>query len=116
MEEIRIKLPVWNIEEYAGYKPRTTFWQDFSIAERFGEREVRDTFRRAMAAWKSNHVYLTELVLVLNHKLNSLYVVGGTKEQNHMAEVYNELWQEAEEYAQDHLQGDELRYFYRVTD
>lgn len=113
---IVINLPKWGIEEYAGYTPKTTFWQDFSIAERFGEKAVRDTFRRAMSAWKSNYVYLTELVLVLNHKLNALYVVGGTQEQNHMAEVYNELWQKAEEYAQDHLKGEELRYFYRVTD
>lgn len=84
---IVINLPKWGIEEYAGYTPKTTFWQDFSIAERFGEKAVRDTFRRAMSAWKSNYVYLTELVLVLNHKLNALYVVGGTQEQNHMAEV-----------------------------
>lgn len=25
-------IPKWNIEEETGYKPFTTFWQDFSIA------------------------------------------------------------------------------------
>ena len=26
----------WNIEEFCGYKPITTFWDDFSIADVFG--------------------------------------------------------------------------------
>lgn len=35
-ETIQIKVPMWNIESETGYKPRTTFWQDFSIADAFG--------------------------------------------------------------------------------
>lgn len=34
-ETIQIKVPMWNIESETGYKPRTTFWQDFSIADAF---------------------------------------------------------------------------------
>lgn len=51
----------WNIEAETGYKPKTTFWQDFSIADRFGADAVKDTFNRAFAEWKTDHVYLTEL-------------------------------------------------------
>ena len=36
-ETIQIMVPKWNIESETGYKPRTTFWQDFSIADAFGE-------------------------------------------------------------------------------
>ena len=40
-ETIQIKVPMWNIESETGYKPRTTFWQDFSIADAFGGDAVR---------------------------------------------------------------------------
>ena len=51
-----------------GYDTKTTFWDDFSIADRFGNDEIQDTFNRAFNEWKSNAVFVTELALVLNHK------------------------------------------------
>ena len=52
-----------------GYELQTTFWNDFSIADRFGLSAIQDTFSRAFEEWKENYKYLTELVLVLNHKI-----------------------------------------------
>ena len=52
-----------------GYLYKTTFWQDFTLAERFGFASVEDTFRRAFNEWRTNTIYLTELVLVLNWKI-----------------------------------------------
>ena len=72
-ETIQIKVPMWNIESETGYKPRTTFWQDFSIADAFGGDAVTDTFHRAFNEWKDNCVYITELVMVLNHKIAQWY-------------------------------------------
>ena len=94
------------------YEFKTTFWSDFSIADRFGEDAVRDTFERAFRAWKNNYVYLTELVMVLNWKLWQHY------EARHesMAELYDELWRKADEYAVENLKNEELSYFYRTTD
>ena len=54
-----------------GYELQTTFWNDFSIADRFGLSAVQDTFNRAFEEWKEDYKYLTELVLVLNHKFGS---------------------------------------------
>ena len=62
-------IPRWNIEEETGYKPFTTFWQDFSIADTYGLQAIQDTFNRAFDEWKEDYKYLTELVLVLNHKI-----------------------------------------------
>lgn len=31
------------------YECQTTFWEDFSVAELFGEEAVRDTYKRAKA-------------------------------------------------------------------
>ena len=52
-----------------GYEVKTTFWEDFSIAERFGLSAIQDTFNRAFKEWKEDYEFLTELVLVLNHKI-----------------------------------------------
>ena len=69
MENIKMPtLPAWTMAAEIGYKPKTTFWQDFSIADLYGADAVQDTFNRAFDEWKTDYIYLTELVLVLNHK------------------------------------------------
>ena len=55
--------------EEAGYKVQTTFWEDFTIADFFGVKAIQDTFDRAFGEWKKDYKYLTELILVLNHKI-----------------------------------------------
>lgn len=110
-EEKSMNIKTWNIEAITGYKPITTFYEDFSIADRFGIEAVKDTYRRAMKGWKHNYEYLTELVMALNWKIWEHH------ESNPMlAEVYQDLWEKASTYAQDNLKGDELAYYYRTTD
>lgn len=105
-------LPQWNITETTGYVPTTTFWNDFSIAEVFGGyNTIIDTYNRAFDGWKWNYVYLTELVLVLNHKIWQHY---GHNEA--FAKLYNNLWQRADAYALETLRGSELSYFLNITD
>lgn len=104
-------LPVWNISELNGYQPKTTFWMDFSIADRFGADAVQDTYNRAFADWKSNAVYLTEMVLVLNHKIWQHY-----NHNDKLAELYDRLWRKADSYAVANLKGNELTYYYQTTD
>ena len=96
-----------------GYEMTTTFWQDFSIADCFGVAAVRDTFNRAFKEWKSNHVYLTELVITLNLKIWQHYEKNGSCE---LSRLYNELWEQADNYACENLKGEELDFFYRITD
>ena len=38
---------------------KTTFWQDFSIADRFGSKAIKDTYKRAFDGWKNNTEYVT---------------------------------------------------------
>lgn len=68
-----MRISMWNIEAMTGYKPITIFWEDFSIADHFGPSAIKDTFRRAFDEWKSDHKYLTELVMVLNWKIWQYY-------------------------------------------
>lgn len=97
--------------EMIGYEEKTTFWSDFSIADAFGREAIRDTFNRAFKEWKSNYIYLTELVMVLNHKIWQWY-----EESPEYGKLYDELWRKADEYALDNLKGEELSYFLHTTD
>ena len=101
----------WNVEAMTGYKPKTTFWEDFVIAEHFGVSAIRDTYKRAFDGWKDNAEYLTELVMVLNHKIWRWYQIN-----DRYARLYDELWRKADRYAVNHLKGDDLSYFLEVTD
>ena len=94
-----------------GYETITTFWQDFNIADKFGVAAIKDTYKRAFNEWKSNYKYLTELVMVLNWKIWQHY-----ENNESIARVYNELWEEADLYAQENLHGEEAEYFFRTTD
>lgn len=102
----------WRIEELTGYKPMTTFYEDFSIADRFGEIAVISTYKNAMRCWKSDYKYLTELVMVLNWKSWEHYEKGNTI----LCQTYTNMYYEARDYALDNLKGDEFAYFYRTTD
>ena len=97
-------------EEF-GYEAKTTFWEDFSFADLYGEKAIRDTFKRAFNEWKGNYIYLTELVMVLNHKIWQWY-----EKIPKYAEIYDELWNKADGYACENLKGEELNYFYSTTD
>ena len=101
----------WNVEAFCGYKPKTTFWEDFVIAEHFGVKAIKDTYKRAFENWKDDYEYLTELVMVLNHKIWRWYGVN-----DKYAELYNDLWAKTDAYACDNLKDEELSYFLRTTD
>ena len=89
-----------------------TFWQDFTIADHFGGDAVKDTFNRAFNEWKTDYKMLTELVIVLNHKIWQHYEA----KNNELTSLYNELWEQADQYAYDTLKDEALEYFLEVTD
>ena len=94
-----------------GYEMKSTFYEDFSIADRFGIDAIKDTYKRAFDEWKDDYVYLTELVITMNWKIWEWY---GKNEQ--YAKLYNDLWEKTDAYACENLKGDELSFFYQTTD
>lgn len=106
-----MRIRVWNIEAMTGYKPMTTFYEDFSIADNFGASAVKDTYKRAFRNWKDDYKYLTELVMVLNWKIFEHY-----EDNRNFAKLYDELWREASNWAIENLKDDELTYYFRTTD
>ena len=94
-----------------GQETKTTFWSDFSIADVFGINAIKDAYNRAFEEWKDDYVYLTELAIVLNLKVWDWY-----DKNDDIANVYNNLWKIADEYACEHLEREAAAYFYNMTD
>ena len=97
--------------DMSGYEPKTTFWQDFSIADAFGEKAVKGTYQRAFKEWKDNVEYITELVMVLNWKIWYWH-----DKNEELARLYDSLWREADEWCLKNLKDDDKLYFLRTTD
>ena len=104
------KVKVFDSESTLGYKQITTFFQDFSIAEKFGIPAIKDTYKRSFDAWKYDYKYLTELVMVLNWKIWEHF-----KTDSKLAGVYKDLYEKARKYATSNLKGMELEYYYKTT-
>jgi hypothetical protein len=96
-------------ENELNYKVRTTYFEDFSIAERFGENAIVGTFKNAMH--NKDYKTITELCMVLNHKMWFTY-----QSKPRLAKLYEKLWQQCDQWCCDNLQGEELKYFYKTTD
>ena len=101
----------WNIEAITGYKPKTTFYMDFSIADKFGESAIKDTFNRAFKQWKSDVEYVTELAMALNWKS---FEHSRTNER--YTRLYVDLWQKVDKWCMDNLKGEDIQYYLRTTD
>ena len=99
------------IKATMGYEVRTTFYEDFSIADAFGADAVKDTYKRAFTEWKSNTEYITELVMILNWKIWEHY-----QNNEELASLYNEMWMNAQDWCYNNLKGEDLTYFIRTTD
>ena len=99
------------MQEETGYKFITTFWQDFSIADKFGIDAIKDTYTRAVDEWKHNYKYMTELIMVLNWKSFEWY----NKNKNY-SQTYGELYYELDAYCIEHFSEEEQKYYFSVTD
>ena len=99
------------LAEMSGYEPKTTFFNDLSIAECFGIKAINDTYNKVIKEWGNNIVYMTEFTMCLNHKIWQLYEVDEP-----CVKLYDELWRKACEYVETHFKGKDLSYFYEITD
>lgn len=95
-----------------GYECKTTFWDDFTIAEHFGVGGILDTYERAFEAWKEDTEYITEFVMILNWKCWDWYERG----KSAVSKLYSDLYYKAHEWCLDNLKGEALDYYLRTTD
>ena len=98
------------------YTPITTFWDDFSMAELFSEAAIIDTADRVFKEWKDNYKYLTELIMVINHKSWYWY----SRNNNDLSLLYEGLYYKYDEMAITYLEKnrpeEELTYYFKTLD
>lgn len=87
------------------------FWQDFTIADKFGVSAIKDTYERAFNEWKDNVEYYASFVMTLNHKIWEWY-----EKDEAIARVYNELWMKADDYGREHFKGEDASYYFNFLD
>lgn len=99
------------MEEF-GHDVNYTFYSDFTIADYFGVDAVHDTYKNTFESWKSNVEALTELVVVLNHKIFEHH----HKNNSGLMAAYDTLWKKADEYCMNTLSDEDLDYYLKYTD
>lgn len=90
----------------------TTFLREFAIAELLGEKEIKKLYEHYHKMYKDNVQYYTEFVVALNWRLWYTY----EKWFMNLAKLYDELWWEADLFAQDHFKWKDADYFFKYTD
>lgn len=116
-----------NLEDMGSFRPQYTFYSDFSIADWYGEKSVRDTYNNVIKHWGSDYKALTEIIMVLNHKAWSFdsnvdsQILGSRCNEvvrKRYVEVYTELYNKADAVFHKKYKGndDAMRYYYEVTD
>lgn len=94
------------------YECQTTFWQDFSIAEKFGKEAIIDTYERSKKYWGKDRIYGTELSMVLNHKCWFHHETQNLE----VSEIYSKLWTKYHDWVLDNWKGEDLTYYLKTTD
>lgn len=98
----------------SGYKRKTTFYSDLSIAEVYGKKAIMDTYRRVMKEWLGNIEYITEFVMAINLKSGEHYYRGNMG----LSKLYSELYHKAYAKVAEHYENDSKasRYFWETLD
>jgi len=118
-----------NLEDMTDFRPSYTFYKDLAIAEfcetrMLDKNAVRKTYNRLVKSYGSNIKAMTELVMVLNHKIWAFYnkvdshYMGDNERADYFEALYTELYQEAAVFVERKFGKDEkaMCYYYQVMD
>ena len=122
-----------NLADMSGYERKYTFYSDFSIAE-FCEchchdaNAVVDTYNRVIKSWGKSIKEITEVVLVLNHKIwsfygnvDSKYLKCSDEWREKFMNIYQELYDKCvnfidTQYRKGVYSDEDMHYYWEVTD
>lgn len=98
---------------------KTTFWDDFTIADKYGKEAIQDTYNRASKEWKHDLDYLIELVKVLNWKCWDFWQIYKDKKDEkalEISELYKQLYYELDSWAYNNLDKEQFTKYVRELD
>ena len=101
------------LANYTDYRSQTDLYDEYSIAETQNAKSVQTLFRDTFELAKGDYKYLTELVMVLSHKMWYWYEINPS---GSMVSAYSKCFEKAHNWALTHLNSDEIRYYKEVTD
>ena len=105
----------WLLAEQIGYEPITTFWQDFSIADKFGKNAIKETAEKAFEEWKDDYKFLTELIMVINHK-SWEYSNSNLDLCSFYSNLYYEYDEKAINYLEKKKDQEAISYYFKTLD
>ena len=97
----------FNSMSLCGYVQRTTFWDDFTSADKKGVGGIEDIFRQAFESRGNDVVFLTELTLVTNWKRLQMERNRRSLESS----TYCRCWERVFDYCEEHFKNGALLYF-----
>lgn len=95
-----------------GYTFQYTWWQDFTIADAFGAKAIKDTYKRAFAEWHDDRVAMQEMTVVLNWKCWEHY----EKKHEDISILYRDLYEDCYDKCLNHFKGEELTAYWEFLD
>ena len=96
-----------------GVEQKYTFYQDFQIADKFGVKEVQDTYNRVKREWQDNAQAWGEVSCALNWRLWDLH-----ETHEDIARLYEKLWTDSQKVGWAHGNKDKeyAQTYFQVTD
>lgn len=98
-------------ERTLGFKFDSTFFEEFSIAEQYGPKGIREHFNLVFREWKDNLKYVMELVQVLNLKVATWF-----GKDDDLGMTYDELWHIADSYVFENYSKEDLQTYLHTLD
>lgn len=119
-----------NLGDMTDWKPKYTFYSDFSIAEyceiyKRDAKAVEDTYNRVIESWGDCIDAMTEVSMVLNHKIwafynrvDSGYLGCSDTIADYFEGIYYKLWEKCVAFIKKKFADnkDAMSYYYSVTD
>ena len=72
---------------------------------------IKDTYNRAKMEWQDNVEYMAELTAILNWAIWDWY-----EKNEEIARMYNDLWQDCEDFCYEHFIREDLKKYLDIID
>ena len=101
------------LEPVTSYRSKTKLYDCYSIADKKNQKTLEELFKVTFAVAKTDYEYLIELVMVLKYRL---WYWHTNRPESPYVSTYATYYNKVSEWAAENLEGEELRYYFSVSD
>lgn len=99
-------------EKETGFKFETNVRELFSEAEADDNVSIEELYRKLFREWRNDVKLVAELSMCMNRKIREHHREG----DEHLTELYNDLWMRVHNYALDVFTWEDGAYYFKTTD